>query len=486
MASLSPVYLGIIIGGGFLPLLLLRPFLANSFVNKAAGVSQPKRAFILDFCTCVGAATVINIYNLLYLGFPPVSLISLFIGCVISGFFIGMNSSLRQERVVILQAMAAEQDRPVPRRFFPMTRKFTYIAVTTSLFVSLVLIMVFTRDVEWLATTARDAESISDAKMSVILEIFFIMGVLLILLVNLIFSYSKNLSLLFNNETRILEKVQRGDLSNKVPIATNDEFGIIAGHTNHMIEGLRHRFELISSLKLAEEVQQNLLPKQSPFLPGYDISGTSRYCDQTGGDYYDYLLLPDNKVGIVVADVCGHGVGAAMLMTSIRAFLVSDIRSYSDPATLLNRINSSISRDCAISGRFTSMFFLEIDPHDDRVRWVRAGHEPAICYHQQSGEFSKLEGDGLVLGVEESYTYTSNTSQSFSQGDIILVGTDGIHETRNSKDELFGQERVQHVIRTNKNESARVIQQALVDEVVKFRGDMPQEDDITLVIIKAK
>ncbi|WP_163338146.1 PP2C family protein-serine/threonine phosphatase [Desulfopila sp. IMCC35008] len=486
MASLSPVHLGTIIGSGFLPLLLLRPFLANYFVNNAVGPKQPKRAFILDFCICTGAAAIINIYNLFNLGFPAVSLISLFIGCVISGFFIGLNSSLRQERHVILQAMKSEQNVPVPKRFFPMTRKFSYIAVTTSLLVSLVLIMVFTRDVEWLATTARDADSISDAKMSVIFEIFFIMGVLLILLMNLIFSYSKNLRLLFNNETQILEKVQKGDLSNKVPIATNDEFGIIAGHTNHMIDGLRHRFELINALKLAEEVQQNLLPTQSPFLPGYDISGASLYCDQTGGDYYDYLLLSEHKVGIVVADVCGHGIGAAMLMTSIRAFLISAIRSYSNPAELLNRINISISRDCAISGRFTSMFFLEIDHQDDRLRWVRAGHEPAICYHQKSGKFTKLEGDGLVLGVEESYTYTNNTSRSFSQGDIILVGTDGIHETRNSKDELFGQERVQHSISTHSHESARVIQQALVDEVIRFRGDMPQEDDITLVVIKVK
>jgi phosphoserine phosphatase RsbU/P len=486
MAALSPVYLGIIISCSYLPFLLPRSFFANRFVNNAAETEQPRRIFILDFSINLGASILIITYNGFVLGFPPGSLSAIFIGCVISGFFIGLNTSLRQERNVILKAMGMNEEIPVPKRFFPLTRKFSYIAVTTSVFVSLVLIMVFTKDVEWLTATARDAESINDAKMSVIYEIFFIMGILLLLLMNLIVSYSKNLKLLFNNETRILEKVREGDLSKKVPVATNDEFGVIAGHTNHMIEGLRHRFELISALKLAEEVQQNLLPTQSPFLSGYDISGTSVYCDQTGGDYYDYVLLPDNKIGIVVADVCDHGVGAAMLMTSVRAFLISAIPTYSDPAELLTRINISISRDCATSGRFTTMFFLEINQQDSRMRWVRAGHEPAICYHATSREFSKMEGTGLVLGVDSSYTYTNTLSQEFTQGDIILVGTDGIHETRNNKGEVFGQERVQQVISAYSHESARTIQQTIIDEISQFRGNMQQEDDITLVVIKVK
>ncbi len=486
MATLSPVTLGIIIFLGFLPLLLLRPLIENRFVLQANPVYQAKRAFFLDFSICCMASVLANGINYVVYSFPVSSMGSLLIGCVIAGFFIGLESSLTQERKVILEAMEKNEETVLPRHFFPMTRKFTFIAITTSVFVSLVLILVFTRDVEWLAKTAQDPKSIANAQLSVIYEIFFIMSILMILIVNLIFSYSKNLKLLFNNETHILEKVSKGDLSNKVPIATHDEFGVIASHTNQMIDGLRHRFELISSLKLAEEVQQNLLPSQSPYLEHYDISGSSNYCDQTGGDYYDYFLLPDNKMGIVVADACGHGIGAAMLMTSVRAFLISAIEHYSSPEELLTQINTHITKDCSVSGRFTTMFFMEIDQTKKQLRWIRAGHEPALYYHAKTDTFSILMGEGLVLGVDETFNFKANKTIAHESGDIILIGTDGISETRNSENKFFGHSRIEEIIKTNNDSSAHAIQQSLVDSVQTFRGDHAQEDDITLVVVKIR
>lgn len=484
MASLSPVNLGIIIFFGFFPLLLARPLLKAKYVLQANPVYQAKRAFILDFSICLIAAVFANSINKFLYDFPLFSMVSLLIGCIIAGFFIGLESSLVQERKIIVEAMEKDVEAALSRHLFPMTRKFTLIAITTSVFVCLVLILIFTRDVEWLAQTAQDPESIANAQISVIYEIFFIMGVLMILIVNLIFSYSKNLRLLFNNETHILEKVSKGDLSNKVPIATNDEFGVIASHTNQMIDGLRHRFELISSLKLAEEVQQNLLPSQSPYLEQYDISGSSMYCEQTGGDYYDYFLLPDDKMGIVVADACGHGIGAAMLMTSVRAFLISAIENYSNPERLLSQINNHITRDCSLSGRFTTMFFMEIDQSKKQLRWIRAGHEPALYYHAKTDSFSKLTGKGLVLGVDETFNYTANSTDELQSGDIILIGTDGISETRNKSNKFFGHEKIEEIIRTNQNSSADTIRQSLVETVQIFREDQAQEDDITLVVVK--
>jgi sigma-B regulation protein RsbU (phosphoserine phosphatase) len=344
--------------------------------------------------------------------------------------------------------------------------------------------MVFSRDVEWLANIAGDADSIMNAQLSVIYEVLFIMGVLMILIFNLIISYSQNLKILFNNQTVILEKVRKGDLRSKVPVATQDEFGVIAEHTNHMIDGLRHRFELMHSLKLAEEVQQNLLPTENPSLQGYDVSGVSMYCDQTGGDYYDYFPLPNGKLGITVADACGHGVGAAMLMTTVRAFLISAVENYTDPSGLLNEINKWITRDSATSGNFTTMFFLELDPQTHLSRWVRAGHEPPLHYHSHSGLVTKLEGAGVVLGIDESYTF-ENQQTEVQKGDIILIGTDGIFETRNQDDLAFGQKRVRDIISRHKDQPAAVIQKTIVSEVKGFRGKISQEDDITLVVVKA-
>jgi sigma-B regulation protein RsbU (phosphoserine phosphatase) len=365
-----------------------------------------------------------------------------------------------------------------------MTRKFTFVAVSATVLISLVLILVFNQDIAWLAQTVQNAQSVHAAQLSVIREVFFIMAVLMVLIVNLIFSFSRNLELLFNNETRVLEQVRKGDLSAKVPVATYDEFGIIAEHTNHMIDGLRHRFRLITSLKLAEEVQQNLLPRHSPLHENFEMSGASIYCDETGGDYYDYFLLPEDKIGIAVADSCGHGIGAAMLMISVRAFLTAAIRDYQSPAQLVQVINRYITRDCSKSGRFTTMFFLEINPRRHEIKWVRAGHEPALVFHAASQSFSQLGGAGLVLGVDDEFTFEDNSTSTCLAGDIILVGTDGIYETRNAKDEMFGPERLQKVIREHALDSARTIQENVIREIDAFRGTAAQEDDITLVVIK--
>lgn len=477
--------LGISIVLGFFLPLLLRPVLFRTVIDSSEEAKQPQKAFYADFSLCITAGLLISVINTIRYDIPPVNLGSMVIGTTVAGFFIGLDSSLAQEKKVILRAMNSDAISPLPRKLFPMTRKFTLVAITTSVFFAVILIMVFVRDVEWLTRTAQDQQSIHAAQISVTYEIFFIMAILMVLMANLIFSYSGNLKLLFNNETKILEQVSRGDLTTKVPIATHDEFGLIAGHTNDMIDGLRHRFELVTSLKLAEEVQQNLLPNRSPYIEGLDISGTSIYCDQTGGDYYDYFQLPGDKLGIVVADACGHGIGAAMLMISVRAFLTSEIQNYQHPAGLLQNINDYITRDCSKTGRFTSMFFLEIDSKKRALKWVRAGHEPAKLFRAFDQGFTNLGGPGLVLGIDDSYTFIGNSTAALESGDIVLIGTDGISETRNSGGEMFGQKRIERLIKEQSSESSAHILKTIVGEVTQFRGGLAQEDDITLVMLKA-
>ena len=482
---MSPVKLGIIIGVIFSSLLVFRPWLKRYYIESAPKQHQAPKALILDFTICAIAGIIINTFNHLAFGIPLVNLISLMTGAVIAGFFIALDSSLAQEREVILKTAQPELKSALPRRLFPMTHKFSIVAIIVTFFVALVLAMVFARDVEWLTGINLDEHSIQEAQLSVISEIFFIMAILMVLIGNLIFSFSRNIRLLFNNETKILERVSQGDLSAKVPVATQDEFGLIAEYTNNMIDGLRHRFELISSLKLAEKVQQNLLPSHSPILENFDISGSSVYCDETGGDYYDYFLLPENRLGVVVADACGHGVSAAMLMTSVRAFLTYAITNYKNPAALLNDINVHITRDCAKDSSFTTLFFAEFNPKKRSVKWVRAGHEPALLFNAQTQLFSRLDAKGLVLGVDDTYQYKNSTTGNLSPGDIILIGTDGISETRNNKGQTFGTERLETVIAKNGHQPSRIIQNAIIDDITLFRGDSEQEDDITLVAIKA-
>jgi sigma-B regulation protein RsbU (phosphoserine phosphatase) len=365
-----------------------------------------------------------------------------------------------------------------------VTRKFSLVAITTTLFVTIIIVLIISKDISWLSKIEQNVISLSQAKRSVMYEIFFIMTVLLAMVVNLIISYSKNLKILFNSETDILERVTRGDLSKLVPVTTKDEFGVIAGHTNTMIQGLRHRIKLVTALKLAEEVQQNLLPRAAPTHPGLDISGTSIYCDETGGDYYDYFKLPDGRLGVVVADASDHGVGAALHMTTARAFLLFGVRNFSTPARLLDEINRFLATDSAETGRFMSMFFLEIDSSAKILRWVRAGHDPAMFYDPSQDRFLELSGEGVALGVVSNFRFSEFTRQGWDPGSIIVVGTDGIREARNTDGEMFGLDRLEDVVRKYASESAESIQNAVIANLRAFQGDAPQEDDITLVVVK--
>ena len=484
MAAMPPVKLGAILFVAYAAVLISRGPLVKRFVLPAADTLQPRRQFTLDLFLSLMAGILASIYNMLVLEFPVTSSLSLLVGCLMAGFFLALDTALAREREIISKNLALTKTQEPPRRLYSMTRKFFLAALTSVLFFSAIFVLVFTRDIVWLTSLDPATTSIAAAQLSVAYEVFFIMLVMLILVVNLIVSYSQNLKLLFSTETGVLERVSQGDLSGKVPIATNDEFGIIAGHTNSMIDGLRHRMQLIGELKLAEEIQRNLLPQRPPTYPGLDISGTSLYCDEIGGDYYDFLSLPDQKLGVVVADASGHGIGAAMHMTATRAFLHLGVRGYQGPSPLLAEVNRYVTRDSAATSRFLSMFFLEIDGSSRQLRWIRAGHEPAILFDPGNGNFEELSGKGMALGVVDDYPYQVYERQGWAPGSILVVGTDGIHESRNREDTMFGKSRLRELIRKNSRSSAETIQKAVIDALQTFRGGVPQDDDVTLVVIK--
>jgi sigma-B regulation protein RsbU (phosphoserine phosphatase) len=478
------VSLGVHILAAYTLVLVLRRPLESRFVTAADEVSQPKRQFVFDFLLGLAAGMLAAALNVGVHGFPALSTLTLIFGVLIYSFFISLDMSLARERAIILNALAQNTIQPPPKRLYSMTRRFTLVAVATALCVSIVNLAVIARDMSWLTTIGNDPAATREAILSVTYEVLFIMAVLLGLAINLIVSYSRNLKLLFENETGVLERVTNGDLSRLVPVATRDEFGLIAGHTNTMIEGLRHRIELITALQLAEEVQRTLLPASPPRVPGLDVAGTSLYCNETGGDYYDYILLPHGRLGIVVADVSGHGIDAALFMASARAFLLSGVQDFKSPSLLARDVNRYVTRDSAPTGRFMSLFFLEIDPAAKTLRWVRAGHEPAVIYSPASASFRELGGDGIALGVVEDAAYRDYLQQGWESGAVLVIGTDGITETRNGSGELLGSERVREVIRANASRSAAEIQTAVIEAVQAFRGDAPQEDDVTLVVVK--
>lgn len=485
MDGLPPVTLGVIILVFFAAALLLRRFLEHAVVICVSPLVQPQRQLALDFCLAVAAGISAMVYNHLVYDFPIVgSGLKLVLGCAVAGFFIALDMALIRERSVIKNAMVLTLDHRPPKHLYSMTRKFSFFGLTATVSVAGIIGLVLSGDVSWLARIEQEGISPGEARLSVMSEVFFVMVVLMAWVVNLIFSYSRNLKLLFDNETGVLELVTRGDLSKLVPVATNDEFGVIAGHTNLMIHGLRHRLKLITALKLAEELQRRFLPKKAPVNPQLDISGTSVYCDETGGDYYDYLKLPNGRLGVVVADASDHGVGAALHMTTARAFLLFGARDYSGPANLLNEVNRFLTRDSVETGRFMTVFFLEVDTTNRSLRWVRAGHDPALLYDPGKDSFWELDGDGMALGVVEDLRFQDSALQGWTPGSILIVGTDGLRETMNSQGEMFGRERLRDLVRRHADKSAEEIQQAVIESLHRFRGEVPQEDDVTLVVIR--
>ncbi|MGD8255191.1 MAG: SpoIIE family protein phosphatase, partial [Syntrophobacterales bacterium] len=394
----------------------MRKTLENAFVLSASEPYQPKRQFFLDFSLSLAIGLAVMVFNMVVFKFPVSSGLKVVLGYSVAGFFLSLDTSLARERIVILQTLATDTVLPPPTRLYPMTRKFSLVAFAATLFVSAIIGLVISGDVAWLAKIGQSSMAATRAQQAVIFEVFFVMTVLLIWVVNLILSYSRNLKLLFENETSVLERVSQGDLSRLVPVATNDEFGVIAGHTNTMIEGLRHRLKLITALKLAEEVQQNLLPQEPPSLPGLDMAGTSIYCDETGGDYYDYFELSNGRLGVVVADASGHGVGAALLMTTARALLRQRAAMAGDLAHIVSDVNQELFRDVQESGRFMTMFLLEIHPAAKTLRWVRGGHDPAILYDAAEDTFSELAGEGMALGVQKNFQFQEFNREGLTPG----------------------------------------------------------------------
>jgi serine phosphatase RsbU (regulator of sigma subunit) len=240
------------------------------------------------------------------------------------------------------------------------------------------------------------------------------------------------------------------------------------------------------SLAQASMIQQNLVPKSNPKVEGFDIAGKSIWCDETSGDYYDFIQpakWKQKKIGIVVADVIGHGISSALLMTTARAFFRERALSPGSSTALVADVNQRIVRDIEELNLFITLFYSEIDIKEKRFRWVHAGHEPAILYDPSEDSFESLGGEGLPLGVMNDWVYEESEKQLHS-GQIILIGTDGIKETHNEQNEFFGADRFNRVIRDHAQLPAKDIIKKMFDALEQFRFPIERKDDETLVVIK--
>ncbi len=351
--------------------------------------------------------------------------------------------------------------------------------------IPMVILVVTLMTLQWqLGTFSISAEEYGSAVLVFSLVLFSVFFVALSVLNKLL---NRSIVGPIENMLSVVGEIKEGNLQARAKVVSNDELGLLGDAINEMAEGLIERERMQLSLNLAKEVQQNLLPKANLKMDGFDIAGKSVYCDETGGDYYDFIIIDDaaeKRIGVAVADVSGHGISSALLMAAVRSSLRQRSSQPGSAAEIISDVNRQLIQDVEDSGQFVTMFYLTIDPIKKHLHYVRAGHDPAIFYDRDTDAFEELGGTGMALGVDENWKVNAYTKTALKKGQILFLSTDGIWEARNPRGEMFGKSSIYDIIRKNAFLSANKILETMIDCLQNFQKDMKIEDDITLVVIK--
>lgn len=281
-------------------------------------------------------------------------------------------------------------------------------------------------------------------------------------------------------------EIAKGNFTARVGVRGKDEISQLGLAFNQMIPKLKERVNLKNALEVAQQVQQNLLPTHNPKFHGADIAAFSEYYYETGGDYYGFIprqTAEGESLIVAVGDVSGHGIPAALMMCSARAYIRCQATAGGRLDEVVQRTNELVAQDVDQTGRFMTLFLLELT-ESKTIRWVRAGHDPAFVYDPSADRFEELSGEGLPLGVMHNTRFELGERSDLSSGRIIVIGTDGIWEMLSPEGEMFGKERLKDVIRTHKDDSSAAIIHAVVDTLNEFRRTAGQIDDLTIAVIK--
>lgn len=239
--------------------------------------------------------------------------------------------------------------------------------------------------------------------------------------------------------------------------------------------------EVEQDLRLATDVQQAFLPQSSPEIAGYRVCSYYQAAQFIGGDYFDYIPLPDGRWGIVAADVVGHGVAAAMFMAKLSAETRFCLAADPNCAAAIERLNDNMS--LLKLERFVTFLLMVLEPGSDEVRIVNAGHMAPLVYHAANGATSEPgeEESGLPIGIDAGMTYDSVTLH-MKPGDVAVMYTDGINEAMNAEDELYSIDRIRTCVA--KGGGAEAILDRIRTEVHAFIGNSGQDDDMCMVVIE--
>ena len=241
-------------------------------------------------------------------------------------------------------------------------------------------------------------------------------------------------------------------------------------------------------LNIANEVQRILLPSEPPVLEGFDIAATNIPARYLSGDYFDYIALDENRCGIVIADVSGKGIPAALLMAMARTALRLLATGEKPPADVIHRLNAQLYPDIR-EDMFISLAFVMLDRRSNELKLVRAGHDAPLLYRAADKSVTLVKPPGMAVGIDSGGAFnrvTNEFSLVLETGDCLVLYTDGVTEAQDGKGDEFGLEAMIRSVQASASEGAAGIVQRVTSDVKAFIGDQPQHDDITLITILKK
>jgi sigma-B regulation protein RsbU (phosphoserine phosphatase) len=239
-------------------------------------------------------------------------------------------------------------------------------------------------------------------------------------------------------------------------------------------------------LEIARDIQRILLPAEAPAINGFQISGINVPARQVSGDYFDYIRVDDDRLGVAIADVSGKGVPASLIMAICRSVLRAEAARNPSPADVLRKVNRQLYPDIK-EDMFISMAYLILDHQRDGVTLARAGHDAPLLYKRHSQTVTPIKPPGMVVGIDSGNVFdrlTSDFAVPLERDDCLILYTDGVTEALNTDEDEFGLDRMIQSVRASATDGAQTIVKRIIEDVRTFTGSVPQNDDITVIAIR--
>jgi sigma-B regulation protein RsbU (phosphoserine phosphatase) len=287
------------------------------------------------------------------------------------------------------------------------------------------------------------------------------------------------------------QKIETGDFSHRVPVRTKDQlselassFNTMTGRIQQLIEDVKEKEKLEAELEIARHVQSQLFPKEVPKLKTLELTGVCKPARVVSGDYYDFIPVNSQSTAIVIGDISGKGISAALLMASLQSALHAQLKMGANgslsTATLVDRLNRQLYESTPPE-KYATFYCGLYDDQTGLLAYTNAGHLAPIVIRQE--QVLRLESNGMVVGMFPDVPYEQNVIQ-LQSGDLLIAFTDGVTECENREGEQFGEERLTSLLVRHRERPLEEIASAITDAVHNWSGDVDGQDDTTILLAR--